>query len=89
MRTPAKHQTKVDGSFLAELRESDLIDPLGMEHKLHIKKLILAREKLMPMSEAEQKMARTSRTEDFSEPQREGVPDIHSAFSQVIVWARP
>lgn len=83
MRTPAKRQTKVDGSFLVELRESDLIDPLGMEHKLHIKKLMLAREKLMPMSEEEQKIARTVRTEQFSEQQREGVPDIDAAFSQV------
>lgn len=84
VRTPEKRQTKVDGSFLVELRESDLIDPLGMEHKLHIKKLLLAREKLMPMSEAEQMKARPGRIEEFPELQPEGVPDIDTAFSQVF-----
>lgn len=47
------HTKQVDGSFLAELRESDLVDSIGMEHPLHLKKLILSRKKLMPLSAEE------------------------------------
>ncbi|CAM9594278.1 unnamed protein product, partial [Hapterophycus canaliculatus] len=42
----AFREGKVDGSFLGDLRESDLMDSIGMEHKLHLKKLLLARQKL-------------------------------------------
>ncbi|CAM9834497.1 unnamed protein product, partial [Sphacelaria rigidula] len=72
----------VDGTFLAELRESDLVDSIGMEHKLHLKKLILARQKLTPLSASEQSMASSVRREDAAKMLREDIPDIDTAFSQ-------
>lgn len=39
-------EASVDGEFLLELKEDDLGGVLGMKHKLHRRKLILAREKL-------------------------------------------
>lgn len=75
--------TQVDGTFLAELRESDLVDSIGMEHKLHLKKLILARQKLTPLSASEQSMASSVRREDAAKMLREDIPDIDTAFSQV------
>lgn len=74
---------QVDGSFLGELRESDLMDSIGMEHKLHLKKLLLARSKLTPLSAAEQSMASSVRREESATAEREGIPDIDTAFSQV------
>lgn len=74
---------QVDGSFLGELRESDLMDSIGMEHKLHLKKLLLARQKLTPLSAAEQSMASSVRREDQATAIREEIPDVDTAFSQV------
>lgn len=80
-------RNQVDGSFLVELRESDLMDSIGMEHKLHLKKLMLARQKLMPLSAAEQSMASSVRREEAATAIREEIPDIDTAFSQVrTVW---
>ena len=42
----------VDGDFLLESREEDL-QVLGMEHKLHVRKVILGRDKLRPLSETD------------------------------------
>lgn len=80
------NQRKVDGSFLGELRESDLMDSIGMEHKLHLKKLLLARQKLTPLTAAEQSMASSVRREESATAAREGIPDIDTAFSQVRSW---
>lgn len=77
------HDHKVDGSFLIELRESDLMDSIGMEHKLHLKKLLLARQKLMPLSASEQSMVSSVRREESATALREGIPDVETAFSQV------
>ncbi len=44
----------VDGPFLMELREEDLIQVLGIEHKLHVRKILISREKLKPLSQQEQ-----------------------------------
>ena len=54
--TKAFKEASVDGEFLLELREEDLAQVLGMEHKLHVRKVILARDKLRPLSEQEKKM---------------------------------
>ncbi|CAB1101509.1 unnamed protein product [Ectocarpus sp. CCAP 1310/34] len=78
----AFREGKVDGSFLGELRESDLMDSIGMEHKLHLKKLLLARQKLTPLSAAEQSMASSVRREDQATSIREEIPDVDTAFSQ-------
>ena len=47
-------EASVDGQFLLELQEDDLAGVLGVKHKLHRRKLILAREKLS-LSPEEQK----------------------------------
>eukprot|EP00903_Cladosiphon_okamuranus_P015481 g14292.t1 len=78
----AFREGKVDGTFLGELRESDLMDSIGMEHKLHLKKLLLARQKLTPLSAAERSMASSVRREESAAAIREGIPDIDTAFSQ-------
>lgn len=43
----------VDGPFLMELREEDLVQVLGIKHKLHVRKILLSREKLKPLSQQE------------------------------------
>lgn len=58
------------------------MDSIGMEHKLHLKKLLLARQKLTPLSAAEQSMASSVRREDSATAAREEIPDIDTAFSQ-------
>lgn len=74
---------QVDGGFLAELRESDLMDSIGMEHQLHLKKLMWARQKLTPLTSAEVSMASSVRREESATSTREGIPDTGTAFSQV------
>lgn len=59
------------------------MDSIGMEHKLHLKKLLLARQKLTPLSAAEQSMASSVRREESATALREGIPDVDTAFSQV------
>jgi hypothetical protein len=48
-------EASVDGEFLLELKEDDLAGALGMEHKLHRRKLTLAREKLCQSPEERQR----------------------------------
>ncbi|KAG1700266.1 hypothetical protein DVH05_012071 [Phytophthora capsici] len=43
----------VDGEFLIELRAEDMAEVLGVSHKLHVRKLIVARNKLLPLTAAE------------------------------------
>ena len=45
----------VDGPFLMELREEDLVQVLGIKHKLHVRKILFFREKLKPLSQQEQR----------------------------------
>lgn len=44
----------VDGEFLIELRTEDMADVLGVSHKLHVRKILVARNKLLPLSQQEQ-----------------------------------
>lgn len=60
------------------------MDSIGMEHKLHLKKLLLARQKLTPLSEAERSMASSVRREELATSIREEIPDVDTAFSQVF-----
>jgi hypothetical protein len=46
----AFREATVDGPFLMELREEDLVQVLGVEHKLHVRKIIVSREKLKPLT---------------------------------------
>ncbi|RLN64882.1 hypothetical protein BBJ28_00011276 [Nothophytophthora sp. Chile5] len=43
----------VDGEFLMELHAEDLAEVLGVSHKLHVRKLLTARNKLLPLTAAE------------------------------------
>ncbi|KAK1947931.1 Acyl-CoA-binding domain-containing protein 2 [Phytophthora citrophthora] len=43
----------VDGEFLIELRPEDMAEVLGVSHKLHVRKLMVARNKLLPLTAAE------------------------------------
>ncbi|KAG7402112.1 hypothetical protein PHYBOEH_005675 [Phytophthora boehmeriae] len=43
----------VDGEFLIELSAEDLAEVLGVSHKLHVRKLLTARNKLLPLTSAE------------------------------------
>ncbi len=45
----------VDGPFLMELREEDLVQVLGIKHKLHVRKILLSRENLKPLSQQERR----------------------------------
>ena len=77
-------EASVDGEFLMELREQDLQQVLGMEHKLHVRKIILARDKLRPLSEREHQMKQTVEREEKSEKISKGidVPPLDTVFSQ-------
>ncbi|KAE9112432.1 hypothetical protein PF010_g10443 [Phytophthora fragariae] len=43
----------VDGEFLIELRAEDMVEVLGVSHKLHVRKLLAARNKLLPLTAVE------------------------------------
>lgn len=43
----------IDGPFLLELREEDLVQVLNIKHKLHVRKIILSRDKLKPLTKQE------------------------------------
>ena len=49
----AFREATVDGSFLMELREEDLVQVLGIRHKLHVRKILISRERLKPLTEKE------------------------------------
>lgn len=55
-----------------------------MVHKLHLRKLLLARKKLLPLTEEEKAKAKVVRREDAATAIREGIPDIETVFSQVM-----
>ena len=76
----------VDGDFLLELREEDMSSVLGVTHKLHRRKIMLAREKLNPLSRMEvmkkevvlkEEKADKNRASEFGE-----VPDLVTVMSQ-------
>lgn len=52
---PAFQEALIDGPFLMELREEDLVQVLGIKHKLHVRKILISREKLKPLSAQELK----------------------------------
>jgi len=80
----AFREATVDGPFLMELREEDLIQVLGVTHKLHVRKIMVSREKLKPLSEQEfnnkEKVEHVEKAEQRRKMQ--GVPDINTVFSQ-------
>ena len=48
-------EAAVDGALLLELQPSDFRDVLGMEHTLHVKKVVAARDKMKPLSAREKR----------------------------------
>jgi len=74
----------VDGDFLLELREEDLASILGIEHKLHRKKILLAREKIKPLSAEEKRKRNSILCEEEAEKIRQMAkkPDSETVFSQ-------
>lgn len=76
----------VDGEFLMELRPEDMSEVLGMTHKLHVRKVVLARNKLLPLSALERSKLESVIREDKIEKQRSdkdaGLPDDETVFSQ-------
>ena len=77
-------EASVDGEFLLELREEDLMQVLGMEHKLHVRKVILARDKLKPLDQREAMQKAAVITESKAQAERDGgaIPDLDTVFSQ-------
>jgi len=83
----AFRDASVDGEFLLELREEDMMQVLGMEHRLHVRKVILARAKLTPLSPLEEAKKSTVLKEEKANQDRENaakgiVLDIDVVFSQ-------
>merc|ERR550514_520381 len=71
-------EASVDGEFLLELREEDLMQVLGMTHKLHVRKVILGREKLRPLSEREEMKKAVVVHEEaaLADRSKAGIPDV-------------
>jgi len=74
----------VDGDFLLELQEEDLASVLGVEHKLHRRKILIAREKLRCLSgnEMDQKESVLNEEKAAAARKQEKIPDPDLVFSQ-------
>uniref|UniRef100_A0A7S3MBB9 SAM domain-containing protein n=1 Tax=Spumella elongata TaxID=89044 RepID=A0A7S3MBB9_9STRA len=74
----------VDGPFLMELREEDLVQVLGIKHKLHVRKILISRENLKPLSQQERRNKEAVELEDRADAARGefGVPSLDTVFSQ-------
>merc|ERR1711871_1885977 len=82
--TNAFREATVDGPFLMELKEEDLVQILGMKHKLHVRKLLTARERLKPLSMEEQQKKSMFEVEETANQKRllGDAPDMETVFSQ-------
>ena len=80
----AFREATVDGPFLLELKEEDLIQILGVKHKLHVRKLLTSRERLTPLTLAEQEKRNLYNIENTAEYNRlqSDAPDMEIVFSQ-------
>ncbi|KAK7232893.1 glucose-6-phosphate dehydrogenase [Aureococcus anophagefferens] len=80
----AFREASVDGDFLLELREEDLIQVLGMEHKLHAAEGDPRRDKLKPLSEGDVVKKALVLREEAAAAERDGVaiPSTDVVFSQ-------
>jgi len=66
----AFREATVDGPFLLELREEDLVQVLGVEHKLHVRKILVSRDKLKPLTAKEREMMNVVLREVLINPDR-------------------
>ena len=57
---------------------------LGIKHKLHVRKICLAREKLLPLTQQEMRMKTVVEGEEQADKMRSeiGVPSLDTVFSQ-------
>ena len=78
-------EATIDGPFLLELREEDIVQILGVKHKLHVRKILTQREKLKPLSIEETAKVRALEHEVESDERRkyQGVADPEAVFSMV------
>jgi len=84
-------EAAVDGNFLMELTAEDMRDILGMEHRLHVKKILAMREKLTPLTADELRMRNELKEEEAAAKKRMGDPVDESATpttAQVFMHAR-
>ena len=80
----------VDGDFLLELRTEDMSEVLGMAHKLHVRKVVVARERLKLRGEREAEQRTAARREPSADAGRGGrtaasgggAPPLDAVFSQ-------
>lgn len=74
----------VDGPFLLELRPEDMSEVLGVSHKLHVRKILVARNKLLPLSQQEKMQIDAVSHEEAAGNARvqATVPDLDTVFSQ-------
>lgn len=81
---PAFVEGSVDGPFLMELREEDLVQVLGIKHKLHVRKILVSREKLKPLTLQEMRLKEIVEIEEQADDFRAqlGVPTLDTVFSQ-------
>ncbi|CAE7323801.1 unnamed protein product [Symbiodinium microadriaticum] len=80
----AFREATVDGPFLMELREEDMVQVLGVTHKLHVRKIVVSREKLKPLTKEQVMQKEQVEHEDKADNRRQmvGVPDLDTVFSQ-------
>lgn len=62
----------MDGDFLLDLRAEDLRDVLGVEHELHIRKILLSRDRLAPLDAMSQARLRAVQAEEDAAKRRGG-----------------
>ena len=71
---------------MLELREEDMSSVLNVTHKLHRRKIMLAREKLNPLNRVELAKKDVVEREEKAEAKRDAdygdVPDLNTVFSQ-------
>eukprot|EP01038_Epipyxis_sp_PR26KG_P011234 gene11234-15074_t len=81
---PAFVEASIDGPFLMELREEDLVQVLNVKHKLHVRKVLLSRDKLKPLTSKEKAMKEIVDEEDAADIARRdiGVPTLDTVFIQ-------
>ena len=77
-------EARVDGEFLLDLREEDLSEVLGIQHKLHRRKILLARDKIRPLSKDEERRIKEIEKEEKADDLRmqQKIPDLDTVFSQ-------
>ena len=83
----AFNEASIDGDFLLELRAEDMRDVLGMSHPLHVQKVIVSREKVRPLNEAELRQKKAVLFEQSLETNKQEevapIPDVGTVFSQI------